>query len=149
MTQIFNEFSIDERTALLDMLPDADREKFIDNIRKQAVKDFWTHERMLIENGRCTRDWSPWQIEYILNISEETGMKRNIGGVTFDSNGRIYYSHRMANVSDYPEYAGDWRLIQPLTFVEHYFGAYDDTMKNPGVFYYNPETCQRQPITLQ
>ena len=74
MVKKIYQFSINERGAILDMLPENERQKFISDIRTQAVKDFWTHEQALIKEGKCTRDWSPEQIEDILNISEKTGV---------------------------------------------------------------------------
>ena len=71
MTRCFNELPINDRTKFLGMLPDADRKKFIKEIREQAVKDFWTHEQALIKEGKCTRDWTPEQVEDVLHISEK------------------------------------------------------------------------------
>ena len=70
-TALFNEFSIENRKRFLKMLPEEQRKDFIDNIRKQAVKDFWTHEQALIKEGKCTRDWTPEQVEEGLHISEK------------------------------------------------------------------------------
>ena len=147
-TRCFNELSVNERKVFLDGLNEGKKQDFISKIRTQAVKDFWTHEQALIKNGECTRDWMPDQTEEILNISEETSMYGKVGGVTFDAEGQMYYGHHMANVIDYPEYAGDWRLIQALTRFEHYYGAYENLLKNSSVYYYNPDTCQRYQINL-
>ena len=71
MTRCFNEFPIQDRKDFLDLLSKKDRKKFIKEIREQAVKDFWTHEQALIKEGKCTRDWTPEQVEDVLHISEK------------------------------------------------------------------------------
>ena len=47
-TEKFNELNISERKLVLDSFSETRREKFIKDIRKQAVNDFWTHEQKLI-----------------------------------------------------------------------------------------------------
>ena len=47
-TKAFNELDVDLRKWFLNALPEAEREKFINKIRQQAVNDFWTHEQELI-----------------------------------------------------------------------------------------------------
>lgn len=151
MTEIFNQFDKSERLSFLELLSDTDREEFIDNIRNQAVDNFWYHEREAILNGTCTRDWTPEQIENIMAISEKTGKMRIKAGKApaMDENGVVlidkkrnksYYGHHMIDVSTHPEYAGDWRNIQALTYDEHYDGAHPNhDTKTPTVGYYDVE----------
>lgn len=96
MTQIFNELSVKERLDFLDVLPDSEKKKFIKDIRTQAVKDFWFHERQAIMNGECTRDWTPEQIEKIMNISEKSGaMSKNAGkGLQVDENSMVVIDNK-------------------------------------------------------
>lgn len=74
ITQDFNSLSIDDRKAYLDYLKSQSTEEyntFINAIRDQAVVDFWENERQLIlKDGKCSRDWTPEQIEQILNFDE-------------------------------------------------------------------------------
>ena len=146
MTKAFNELSIDDRLDFFDDISKEEKTKFISDIRTQAVKDFWTHEQSLIKEGKCTRDWTPEQIEAILNISEKTGIMSINGDKAVDINGKPYYGHHMLNVADYPEYAGDWRNIQALDYDEHYNGAHDSNTKNPTCSYYDPKTKQNFEI---
>lgn len=73
MTEYFNKFEVQDRKDFLEILSESERKKFIKDIRNQAVSDFWWHEREAILNGECTRDWTPEQIERIMNISETSG----------------------------------------------------------------------------
>ena len=76
-TRAFNSLKVEERRRYLDILRAAMPKKYddyIDDIRRQAILDYWQHERELIGMGHCTREWNPDQIEHILNISMETGM---------------------------------------------------------------------------
>lgn len=76
-TRAFNSLEVEERKKYLEHLKSVSRktyDDFLDDIRRQAILDFWQNERELIEMGRCTREWNPDQIEHILNISMETGM---------------------------------------------------------------------------
>lgn len=148
MTKAFNELSVDDRLDFLDELSKEEKTKFISDIRTQAVKDFWTHEQSLIKEGKCTRDWTPNQVEDILNISEKTGMESINGDAAIDIDGKKYFGHHMMNVAEYPEYAGDWRNIQALDYNEHYQGAHAGNTKNPTRAYYEPETGKNIPVDL-
>ncbi len=73
ITDIFNSLDINRRKSYLDYLrslPNAEQKIriFTNTIRKQAVIDFWFHEREAIINGISTYDWSPRQIECIMNL---------------------------------------------------------------------------------
>ena len=123
MTKTYNEFSVTERLDFLDALSETNREKFIEDIREQAVDDFWVHERQAILEGKCTRDWTPEQIEKIMALSNKTGKMSTNAGKTqqLDANGEprlnkngkeiVYQGHHMLNVNEYPECAADWRNI--------------------------------------
>lgn len=76
ITDEFNKLSINDRKAYLDYLKSQsqrDYDKFVKSIRQQAVQDFWNYERELILNGKSTSNWTPKQIERIMNIDPETG----------------------------------------------------------------------------
>ena len=146
MTMEFNRLSIEDRQDFIEMLSDDQRKKFISDIRTQAVKDFWTHEQALIKEGKCTRDWMPEQIEDILNISEKTGVMSINGEPAVDLAGKKYYGHHMKSVAEHPEYAGDWRNIEPLDYKEHYEGAHEKNTHSPTDAYYNPDTKANIPI---
>lgn len=74
ITETYNSLSINDRLKVLKKLGSEKSDLLIDKIRGQAVKDFWTHEQQLLKNGMSTRDWTPDQIESIMNISEKTGI---------------------------------------------------------------------------
>lgn len=132
MTEIFNSFEVEERLEFLETLSDSNKEEFVRSIRQQAVDNFWFHEREAILNGESTRNWTPEQMEYILNISEVNGnMYVNAGkAIQVDSSempitdaigNKLYYSCHRGKVSVWPEFAGEWRYIQALDFDEMYF----------------------------
>lgn len=66
----FNKLSIEDRKIFLQSLTAEQYEKFIGEIRRQAVIDFWNNERDLIKQGSGTREWTPEQMEAILNVGE-------------------------------------------------------------------------------
>ena len=149
MTNAFNKLTINDRLKLLNSLESAEKEKFINNLRKQAVADFWTHEKELIKQGLCTRDWTPEQIEAIMNISEKTGVESINGHVAYDINGKAYYGHHMISVEEHPEYAGDWRNVQALDYTEHYEGAHDHHKTQISAKgFYNVETGETKIIAI-
>jgi hypothetical protein len=145
-TEYFNQLSITDRNVFLRSLSENEKKDFISKIRTQAVKDFWTHEQALIKEGKCTRDWTPEQVEEILNISEKTGIISINGEAAIDLNGKKYYGHHMKSVAEFPEYAGDWRNIQALEYKEHYLGAHQGNTHKPTDAFYNPETESDEPI---
>lgn len=76
-TRAFNSLDVEDRKKYLEHLKAFSGniyDNFLDDIRRQAILDFWQNERELIGVGRCIRKWNPSQIEHILNISTETGM---------------------------------------------------------------------------
>lgn len=76
-TTAFNALEVTERTKYLNNMVETERTNFIDTIRQQAVQDFWNNERELIKQGRGTRDWTPEQMEAILNVGENGLEKSN------------------------------------------------------------------------
>ena len=85
MTATFNSFSVTERLNFLNYAECQNlKTKFISDIRTQAVKDFWTHEQSLLREGKSTRNWTPEQIEQIMNISDKTGISSINGDKAID-----------------------------------------------------------------
>lgn len=75
-TRTFNALSVPERKeylALLKSISDDAYDEFLEDIRRQAVLDYWQHERALLKQGQATRQWNPKQIEAIMNINTQTG----------------------------------------------------------------------------
>lgn len=107
-----------------------------DLLRRKAIQEFWVHERELLSNGQCTRQWNFYEIECIYNISTVTGNKRNYAGkpIEYDLKGNKivdengtpirYEGHCMMSCDEYPEYIGNWKNIQALTPKEHMLGAH-------------------------
>ncbi|MBE5875526.1 MAG: hypothetical protein E7290_01410 [Lachnospiraceae bacterium] len=83
MTEAFNLLPVDKRIEFLNGITSDEKDAFIEKIRDQAVADFWTHEREAIENGTCTRDWTPEQIEVIMHISEKSGKELKNGAIAY------------------------------------------------------------------
>lgn len=80
----FNSLSISDRLEYLADLVINDNslkkyKEYIKLIRKQAVVDAWDHERDLIEQGACTRDWTPEQIEKI-NVNSHKPTRHSTSG---------------------------------------------------------------------
>ncbi|WP_425806719.1 calcium-binding protein [Desulfitobacterium sp. Sab5] len=153
MTDVFNAFSIEERKQLLQSMTEADRNTFIKKIRDQAVQNFWNNERELLKQGLGTREWTPEQMEAILNVGE-SGNEKSSAGRAFQmdadglpiidpQNNTSYYGHHMLNAAEYPEYAGDYRNIQALDYNEHLYGAHDGNTTAPTNWYYDPVTETR------
>lgn len=148
-TKCFNELNVAERKAFLNILSDENRKAFIDTIRQQAIADFWTHERELIQQGKSTRNWTPQQIEDIMHISEKSGKVLTDGTVAYDVTGKAYYGHHMLNVADHLEYAGDYRNIQALDYKEHYEGAHKNHQTAvPTDGYYDFDTGKTEPVII-
>ena len=83
MTEEFNKLEVSDRIKFMKTLAPDDKRKFIKDIRKQAVLDFWTHEKENIKNGTCTRAWTPEQIEVIMHISEKSGKELKNGAIAY------------------------------------------------------------------
>ena len=123
ITEKFNEFSETDRLNILQLLPERDRNDLLIILRYWAVVNFWKHERELLKNGECTRRWDPDQIEMVMNISEISGNFKSLAGIAKDSNGRIYYGRHMYSPLGTPQYAGEWKNIQALAYIEYYEGV--------------------------
>lgn len=106
-----------------------------DLLRRKAIQGFWIHERELLNNGSCTRQWNGDEIEAIYNINLDTGNKRIYAGKPVqykngekltDENGTPvrYEGHHMMSYQEHPEYIGEWKNIQALTPEEHILGAH-------------------------
>jgi hypothetical protein len=75
-TRKFNELSVIKRKEYLSLLRTISMDiydDFVEDIRRQAVLDYWQHERDLLRLGQGTRAWNPNQIEAIMNINVDTG----------------------------------------------------------------------------
>jgi len=150
-TDVFNEWSVEERKQFLEGLTETVTKKFIEDISDQAIQNFWNHERELIKQGLGTRQWAPEQMEAILNVGEFGKEKLDAGrAFQLDADGlpvvdikgnTSYYGHHMLKAETYPEYAGDYRNIQALNHDEHYYGAHPDHNTSlPTNWYYDPNT---------
>lgn len=158
MVYEFNKMVVSERKEYLRSLYEKSADvynDFIDDLRDIAVQDFWTNERKLIQQGECTRDWLPEQIETIYNINEKTGKCRIYGGAAMflDGNGRpvtkrhgtnavseVYEGHHMLSVDKYPEHAGDCRNMQALGRSNHeHINAHKGNYQNSTSWYYGYE----------
>lgn len=71
--EAFNSLEVSDRKRFLDSLTTTEYDRFVGNMRRQAVLDFWENERELLKKGECTRDWTPEQIESIMNIDKNDG----------------------------------------------------------------------------
>lgn len=89
ITHHFRTLDVTERKSFIQYLKNisaSEYNKFEKMIRNQAIKDFWTNERKLIQNGQSTRAWTPEQIESIMNISTKDGFMKENGGRAFQIN---------------------------------------------------------------
>lgn len=96
----------------------------LSNLRQSAVRKAWKEERIRVENGQGTRNWSK---------EEQKELKEN-GYVSG------YDGHHMKSVSKYPNEAGNPQNIQFLTEEEHFWGAHQGNYHNATNGYYDPET---------
>ncbi len=149
ITDHFNSLDVTQRKSYIDFLyslPDGDKKaaSITRLLRNQAVDDFWENERQsILKDGKGSRDWTPEQIEQILNFDENGNMKSSAGVAQYlDDAGNLqsYQGHHLLNVDAHPEYAGDWRNIQPLTASEHISGAHAGNTHIPTSWYYDADT---------
>ena len=94
----------------------------------KAIAEKWAAERVLVSEGKGTRDWTPEQQKDILEK-----------GKAYDENGLAFQGQHMKSVEAYPDYQGTPDNIQFLTKQEH-LDAHGGNWKNPTNWYYNPET---------
>ena len=74
----------------------------------KAITAAWAKEKLLVDDGKGTRDWTPDQQTDIQNK-----------GKAYDENGKAYQGHHMKSAEAYPEYQGDADNIQFLMASEH------------------------------
>ena len=85
ITDHFNSLSVNERKSYIDFLyslPEGENKvtSLTDILRNQAVDDFWFNERIAIIDGKSTYNWTPEQIEDIMNIDPTTGQMKSAAG---------------------------------------------------------------------
>lgn len=136
--QLYNSVDVKVRREFLDSLGGKENiTKFTDIIRGEAVKDYWANERELIRQGKGTYNWTPEQQQAILN-----GKTPYTDFANADGELMAFEGHHMKNVADYPEYAGDYRNIQPLygnanTEGTAHCAAHGGSSSNPTQGYYD------------
>ncbi|MCR5600011.1 MAG: hypothetical protein K6G33_04635, partial [Ruminococcus sp.] len=114
---------------------------FRNSIRDYAVEDFWNNERELIKQGKGTYNWTPDQQREILNIVD--GVEQpNAGRPKNLTTGETFQGHHMLDAHDFPEYAGDYRNIQPvdgdaLTKTSSHYAAHGGNPSNTTKGYYD------------
>lgn len=94
----------------------------------KAIRDAWEKEKILVQKGEGTRNWTPEQQKSIIDY-----------GKAYDENGKAFEGHHMKSAEEYPEYQGDADNIQFLTREEHR-AAHNGDFRNSTNGYYNPET---------
>ena len=102
----------------------------IDTQRQAAVKDAWEQERLLVLQGKGTRDWTVSQQEELIRTGKVSGFEG---------------SH-MLDVSSNPSEASNPDNIQFLTYEEHIIGAHDSNTRNPTTGWFDPDTGETTPI---
>ena len=93
-------------------------------IRTAVVKGAWDKEKELVLQGKGTRNWTVTQQAELIKFGK-------VGG---------FEGHHRKNVKDYPQFAGDPNNIQIISYVEHYFGAHDESFKNSTNGWLDPQT---------
>lgn len=94
------------------------------SIRQKAIREAWAKEKERVLQGRGTRDWTVSQQAELIEYGYVSGFE----------------GQHMKNVARYPQYAGDPRNIQFLTYEEHYFGAHRGDWKNETSGRFDPAT---------
>lgn len=92
--------------------------------RRNAVRNAWKNEQMLVEQGKGTRNWTVEEQKELLENGHISG----------------YEGHHMKSVSEYQEFAGNANNIQFLTHDEHINGAHKGNTHSLTNGYYNVET---------
>lgn len=101
-----------------------EEKKRLSNERQNAVRNAWKNEKVMVQHGQGTRDWSVSEQKELIERGSVSG----------------YEGHHMKSVSQFPEYAGDPKNIQFLTDEEHFEGAHQGSYHNPTNGYYDPDT---------
>ena len=90
MTDAYNELKISDRIEYAEYLRNLPDDKitfneFKDDISKQAIQDFWNHERTAIINGTSTYNWTSEQdvCKIISEISVDAGVNNNAPTVLY------------------------------------------------------------------
>ena len=97
----------------------------------KAIAEKWAAERLLVSEGKGTRDWTQQQQKDILEK-----------GKAYDEYGFAFQGQHMKSVGAYPEYQGDSGNIQFLTKEEH-LEAHGGSWQNPTNWYYDWVTKER------
>lgn len=101
-----------------------EEKKQLMRLRQSAVRKAWKAEKIRVQNGVGTRNWTSKEQKELLERGSVHG----------------YEGHHMKSVSLFPEYAGEPQNIQFLTEDEHFFGAHQSSYQRPTNGYYDPET---------
>lgn len=101
-----------------------EEKKELNRLRQNAVRYAWTNEKMRVQNGHGTREWSVIEQRELLEKSSVSG----------------YEGHHMKSVSIFPKEAGNPENIQFLTEEEHFYGAHQGSYHTPTNGYYDPNT---------
>ena len=139
----FNTLTIEERKAYLAELKNespSQYKKFVKDLNDIAIQDYWDNERELIKKGKGTRNWTKKQQQIILNIGPNGEELKHAKPATIDgkADGKALEGQHMYSKATYPEFAGDYHNIQPLTFNEHRGGAHNgNTRLNQTHGYYD------------
>ena len=91
----------------------------------KAICKAWNAEQQLVQEGKCTRDWTPEQQKDILEK-----------GKAYDEKGKAFQGHHMLNVDKFPEHQGNPKNIEFLSRPEH-LQAHDRNYQNPTLGYYD------------
>ena len=124
---LYNAVDVSERKRFLELLTESAKNEFIDDIRSQAVKDFWAEEKILIKQGKGTYNWTIDEQKLILK-----------GKTPYTDLGEVYEGQHMYSAATYPEFAGISDNIQFLTYDDHRKGAHNgNTRLNQTQGYYD------------
>ena len=98
----------------------------------RAVKEAWERERLLVLEGKGTRNWTEEQQRSIIDL-----------GKAYGDDGKAFEGHHMKSAEKYPKFQGDANNIQFLTRDEHRL-AHGGNFRNPTNGRYNPERHSTQ-----
>ena len=99
--------------------------------RNKAIREAWSKEQELVQEGKGTREWMPEQQKDILEK-----------GRAYDDKGKTFEGQHMKSAEQYPEYQAEPGNIQFLTRAEH-LEAHDGSWRNPTNWYFNPVTKEK------
>ena len=98
----------------------------------RAVKEAWERERLLVLEGKGTRNWTEEQQRSIIDL-----------GKAYGDDGKAFEGHHMKSAEKYPKFQGDANNIQFLTRDEHRL-AHGGNFRNPTNGRYDPERHSTQ-----